>query len=190
MSADEQADLLKDRCRYVASLSGGKMRHQYPREQLFKLAQPGRGLVMVYPFLLADPKARGAPQMKASFRETIDYLVNKRRVVIEDVYGDLSTEKPGQLRALIALGEKMIGRSCQGAKSAENGKQGNQLAEFSKAAEAEAKLIWRDMIEFPTWDDCAAAYMLLDEKYKHKDPWTVWRSHSEWGKRRPAKRKR
>jgi hypothetical protein len=153
-------------------------------------AYAGRVLRFVHVFLLANPNLRGAPQMKADLRQALKYLVSERHVVVECMSGELSTANKGQMVPMVALAERMIGRSRQGAKSAENGKRGNQFADYSKAAQVEAKAIWRDMIEYPTWEDCKAAFLLLDAKYKHKDPFTVWRAHAEWGKRRPARRKR
>lgn len=190
ISADEQIAMLKDDCRMIVSLDGGTKVHKVDRERLIKMAHAERSVRLVHAFFLADPAVRGLPQAKADFRSTLKLLVEKRGAIVECMSGELSTAKPGQLRAMIALGEKMLGRSRQGAKSAENGKQGNQEAEFSEAAWTDAKAIWRDLIEYPHWPDCVAAYRQLDKKYKHEDPFTVWRARLKWGKRRPAKAKR
>lgn len=174
ISADKQAERLKPRCPKVVSLAGGSSR-VIEREDLERLARPGTVIEFVHAFLLADPKrkrVRGG--MKADFRAALERL-EKRGAVVVDVDGQICSRK--HRRALLALADSDIGRSNQGLKSATNGTRSKGRPKHTPTAEElkDAKAAWRNVKDYPTWDDVKPA---LPEGF------TVYRAHKLWGPRK------
>lgn len=184
LTADEQAAILrKTNLKAVYSLGGGKL----PTCTLADLSRwataPGRVFRVVHLFLLAEP-AKHTPALRRRLQAAVNELVDKRGAVIEEVDSGLTTAKPGHRRAMMALAREMIARSCQGAKSATNGKQmrGRQLVKFSREQIAEAKRIWRDTVEHPTWEDAAKALSKI--KSAKGEKFTVFRARKLFGERK------
>ena len=182
MSADKQAELLRPRCTKIVSLGGGKL-PQVEREDVEKLARPGTAIEFVHSFLLADPrrkKLRGG--MQADYRAALARL-EKRGAVVVDVDAGICSGK--HRRAMLALADKDIARSNQGAKSAANGARSRGRPTYEPTAEEkrDAKAIWRDLIEYPEWDDADIA---LRSKVNPK--FTAWRAYDYWRGRKPIKR--
>jgi len=180
LSADKQAELLRERCRKVVSLDGGKLM-RIEREAVEKLARPGTVIELVHAFLLADPKrkrARGG--MQADFRAALEGL-EKRGAVVVDVDAGICSKK--HRRALLALADKDIGRSNQGAKSATNGarSKGRQEADFTPEQFDKAYNVWHNRKAFPTWDDVDGALEKIVSPNGQK--FTRYRAHAKWGGR-------
>jgi hypothetical protein len=174
MNAEKQAELLGPRCNKVVSL-GGKGARPIEREDLEKLARPGTVIELVHAFLLADPKrkrVRGG--MKADFRAALERL-EKRGAVVVDVDASICSRK--HKRALLALVDADIGRSNQGLKSALNGARSRGRPKHEPTAEEmkDAKAAWRNVKDYPTWDDVKP---VLPEGF------TVYRAHKLWGPRK------
>lgn len=174
MSADEQAELLKARCRKIVSLGGGKLQ-QADLDQLVTLARDDTVIEFVHAFLLADPrrkKAKGG--LQADFRAALA-RIEKRGAAVVDVDGQVCSQK--HRRALLALVDADLARSNRGAKSATNGarSRGRQAADFTDAEMKEAKAVWRNVKDYPEWDDAAGA---LPEGF------TVHRAYKLWGSRK------
>lgn len=182
LSADKQAELLRERCRKIVSLGGGKL-PQVEREDVEKLARPGTAIELVHSFLLADPKRkRTRGGMKADFRSALERL-EKRGAVVVDVDAGICSGK--HRRAMLALVDKDIARSNQGAKSATNGalSRGRPTYEPTRDELKAAKAIWRDLIDHPEWSDADKA---LREQVNPR--FTAWRAYDEWGGRKPPAR--
>lgn len=159
LSADEQAKVLGDRgdCRQVLSLGGGKRLRQITRPDLEKLAREGTTVRFVFAFLLAEQR-RNVVAMRADFRSALKRL-ERKGAVLADVESGLTTGTEGHRKAMVALADHMIGRHCQGKRSAKNGAvmRGRQLVEFTTQQLKDAKAIWRDTIEYPTWQSARDA---------------------------------
>lgn len=176
INASEQERILRDRCRIVVSLGGGKAK-LVTLAELAKLTRPGTVVELVHVFLLADPKRkRMAGGMKADLKAAVALLVDKRQGVISDAETGLTTETPGHRKAIMALAEDQIGRSNKGLKSALNGakSKGRPAADFTPAELKDAKAAWRNMKDYPTWGDVAKA---LPEGF------TTARAYKLFGKR-------
>lgn len=142
-------------------------------QDVVRMATEGRTFVFVRAFLAADPRhkhQRGG--LMQSFDKT-HAAIMKRGGEIEDLDAGVGTK---QLRALRAVVRDDIARSNQGARSARNGalSKGRPKANFAPEQWKEAKAIWRDTVDYPTWDDAALA---LPEDF------TVHRAFRLWGKR-------
>jgi hypothetical protein len=178
--ASEQIKLLKPRCRKVVSLDGGDA-PLISRDDLERLTRPGTVVELVHAFLLADTKRKHtAGGMRADFRAALSRLV-VRGVKVVDLDGGVCSQK--HYRALIALAESDIARSNRGAKSATNGarSKGRQPAEFTAEQMRDAKAIWRNVNELPTWKDAAKALAKIRDGNGYK--FTTARAHLEWGGR-------
>lgn len=176
LSAAEQEKILAERCRIVVSLGGGKAK-AVTLDELAKLTRPGTVIELVHVFLLADPrKKRIVGGMKADLKAAIAKLVDKRGGVIVDVDAGLTTEKAGHRQALMALAEDQIGRSNKGLKSALNGakSKGRPVEKFDAYELKNAKAVWRNVKDYPTWPDAAAAM---------PEGFTTARAYKLWGKR-------
>lgn len=158
MSADEQADKLKATgVTAVYSLGGGKRLRKITWTELDKLATaPGRVFRLIYAFLLAEP-AKQTPAFRRRFKTAVRALTEKRPGVIEEVDSGLTTAIPGQKRAMMALANETIRRSCQGARAIRvaEARKGRQLTEFSAEQITEARIIWRDLYDYPTWQSAS-----------------------------------
>ena len=179
MSAEKQAEVLRPRCRIVVALGSGKSR-PVEREDVEKLVRPGTVVELVHAFLLADPRRKHtAGGMKADFRAALERL-EKRGAIVVDVDGQICSRK--HRKAMLALVDADRARSSRGAKSATNGalSRGRPKYEPTPEERRDAKAIWRDLIEFPEWDDADVA---LRKKVNPK--FTAWRAYDLWKGRKP-----
>lgn len=177
IKADEQAKRLEaDGCRIIVTLNGGKRLKEVTRAELSKRTRPGTVLKFVHMFLLADPKKRYAVAIKGDLIAWVRQLVDQRGALIKDVDTGLTTEKPEHRRAIMALAFEQIGLSRKGAKSAMNGRRmkGRQMLTFTPEQMKDAKAAWRNVKDYPRWEDVAP---VLPEKF------TTARAYKLWGKR-------
>jgi len=180
ISADEQAKRFREsgECRIIVSLGGGRRIKEVTRSDLERFARDGTVFRFVYAFLLADP-LRYVIAMRSDFEHAVRRL-EKRGGAVEDLDSGLSTADEGHRRALMALAVHMIGRDRQGAHSAKNGKKqkGRPLADFTAAQLKEAKAIWRNVKDHPTWFDAGVA--LAEIVSPNGEKFTTARAHRLW----------
>lgn len=176
MAAPDQATVLRPKNREIVTLGGGDFR-RVTIEQLATLTRPGTVLNLVHAFLLAEPGPTRS--MKASLRHAMRLLTVERKGIVRDVTTGMSTDTKARKQALIDMASVQIGRSNQGAESALNGAKspGGQPLDLSKDQLRDAKAVWRDLIDYPEWDDAARALRKV-----HRD-FTIWRAHKLWGPR-------
>jgi hypothetical protein len=182
ISAEEQAERLRSRCRLVVSLGGGRAK-TVTLEDVERLVRPGTVVELVHAFLLVDPirkYVRGG--MKADFRVALS-LLEKRGATVVDVDAQVCSGK--QRKALLALVDSDISRSNRGARSATNGSRskGRPTYEPTRDELRAAKAIWRDLIEYREWSDADKA---LRTQVNRK--FTAWRAYKLWHGRNPQLR--
>lgn len=185
INAAEQERILRDRCRIVVSLGGGKAK-LVTLAELAKLTRPGTVVELVHVYLLADPKRkRAAGGMKADLRAAIALLVDKRGGVLVDVETGLTTAQTGQRKALIALAEDQISRSNKGLKSALNGakSKGRPKPDYTPQQLADAKAIWRNLIDYPEWKDTKAPLKQIVSPngiaFTPERAYTIWKKRTK-----------
>lgn len=124
LSADKQAAVMSEpKPKATYSLGGSTKLPACTLRDLDKWASaPGRVFRVYHAFLLVEP-AKHTRVMVERFKALMRELVDKRGVVIEDVFGGLTTAHPGQKAAMMDMAKAMIARSCQGERSATNGKR-------------------------------------------------------------------
>lgn len=185
----QRARLEAEGVRIIVALDGKKA---IERVSLEKLTRPGTVVKFVNAFLLADPKAaRKKGGTFGDFLAAMKRLVCKRpggrEGVLVDLETGLSTDDPAKKRALIAVVKDQLARSGKGAKSAINGlkntNRGRPKADFSGDELKQFKAIWRDTVEYPTWDDADAAFKEINPKF------TKWRANKLWPERAPRTKK-
>lgn len=172
----EQARRLDaDGCRIIVSLDGGKHK-QVTREELLRLARDGTVLKFVHAMYLADVCKRGAKAIRADYRRWEKRFIEERGAIIKDLDSGLTTEQSGHRKAIVALTDDLIARHAQGAKSAaiSTARKGRPLLAFTAEQLKDAKAVWRNVKDYPKWEDAASA---LPENF------TVHRAHRLWGKR-------
>jgi len=176
INADEQARRLRaDGVRTVLSLGDSKRYPVISPSDLVRMARKGTVLKIVHAFLLVPPK-RSTIEMKAYLGEAVRLLVDKHGGIIKDVGTGLTTERPEHRRAILAVANEMITRSCQGKRSAANGARdkGRPRLDFSAEQLKDAKAVWRNVKDYPRWEDAETA---LPEMF------TTARAYKLWGKR-------
>jgi hypothetical protein len=173
--AEQVKRLEDDGCRVIVSLGGGKTK-QVTFDELLKLSRDGTVLKFVHVMFLADVRKKGAKAVRASYRAREKKLIEERGAVLKDLDSGLTTEQPGHRKAILALTDDLIARHAQGAKSAAVGqaRKGRPLLTFTEQQMKDAKAVWRNLKDYPTWETAAEA---LPEKF------TVHRAHRMWGKR-------
>lgn len=177
LAVDAQADRMKGRSRVTVSLGGGKVQ-QVDRDGLVKLCRPGAVVELVHAFLLADPRQKNRPGgLQADFRRALA-LIERRGATVKDLDGAVGSGR--QRKALLALVDKDIGRSNRGAKSAANGarSRGRPMAEFSAQQRKEAKAIWRNVKDFPTWEDAQKAFDAEVDGFTTARAFKLWRGRT------------
>jgi hypothetical protein len=180
--AEQVKRLEADGCRVILALGGGKKLKAATREDVEKFTRKGTVLKLVHAFLLADTHTRYTIAMKADLSAWLKRLVDKKGAVLKDVDMGLTTAK--HRKAIVAVAHDMIARHCQGARSAANGQvqRGRQLVEFSKQQLADAKAIWRDTVEYPTWHDARTALAAI--KSAKGEKFTTDRARRLWNSRK------
>jgi hypothetical protein len=176
LGAAEQAKRLEaDGCRVILSLDDSKKFKLATREDVEKFVRKGTVLKIVHAFLLADPRKRYKAAMAADLCAWLKRLVDKGGAVLKDVDMGLTTAK--HRKAIVAVADDMIGRHCQGKRSAANGQtmRGRPLVHFTAEQMREAKAVWRNLKDYPTWEAAADA---LPDKF------TTARAHKLWGSRK------
>jgi hypothetical protein len=156
------------------------------REGLVRIICAGRVVKLLYAFLLADPRKR---KMIEDFRGVLA-AIEKRGGVVKDVSTGLDTADKSKWIGLMAVVKDQIRRHQQGKRSALNGTKnppGRQLVHFTQAQYKEAKAIWRDPIEYPTWASAKSALESITTEKGEK--FTTIRAVRKWGKRPKAPRK-
>jgi hypothetical protein len=187
-----QRELLQqDGCRIIVELDGKK--DSVSRADLEKLTRPGTVVKFVFPFLLADPKARSRKGgMKEDFVAALNRLCGERPKgragIVKDVKAGISTADPMQKRAIIALAKEHLAASGKGMKSAATAakRKGRASVDFAVGQYALAKQIWRDVIDYPTWPD--ARVELEKIKSEKGEKFTTDRAARLWGPRKPKKK--
>ena len=166
--------LRDDGCSQVVDLE------EHKRADVLRLVREGRVFKLVHAFLLASPsKQRG---MLADFDKALAEIERKGGAV-KDVHTGLISSDPPQRVALRLLVKDQIRRDRQGYKSASNGKRmkGRQLVVFAPQQLRDAKAIWRDLVDYPTWDVAESA--LAEIKTEKGEKFTPARAHKLWGPR-------
>jgi hypothetical protein len=174
----EQARRLEDDgCRIIVSLGGGKPIKQISRDELSTLTRPGTVIKLLWLFLLADLDKRPAHAVKTDLTKWMHRLIEGRGGIIKDVDTGLLTSNPQHRKAIVAVADDMIARHKQGKKSATNSeaRRGRPLVTFTDAQLKEAKAIWRNCKDYPTWEDAEEAF---------PDKFTTARAHRLWGARK------
>ena len=170
--------LNKDGCRVILDLD------RVPFSDLVRLTRSGTVIKVLFPFLLADPSAkRKAGGLRKNFHIVLKRLACKsphgQEGIVKDVSAGISTADRMQKQALIKLAEEHIAASGKGAKSVLNGakntSQGRRPTEFTADQHRDAKAAWRNLKDYPTWDDVKKAL---------PDGFTVYRAHKLWGARK------
>jgi hypothetical protein len=176
-TAEQARRLDADGCRIIVSLDGAGKRKQVSIPELAQLVRPGTVVKLVHAFLLARPDRRRAATLKTAFASAVQLIVDKRKGAVKDLDAGLTTAKPGHRKALTALANEQIGRSRQGLAVVETNKKrrGRNELKLTKEQIAAAKAIWRDTVDYPSWDNAQAA---LKEQV-HQD-FTKWRANRMW----------
>lgn len=187
-SAEQVKRLEADGCRIIVSLGGGKAK-QVTFDELLKFARPGTVFKFVHVMFLADLRKRGAKAVRASFALREKKLVDGKHSVLKDLDSQLTTEQPGHRKAIMVLTDDLIKRHAQGEKTAAINvkRRGRLLAKFEDGSEAEYYAAWRNLADYPRWEDLDAAFAAIDEKYGHEQPFTRYRASRKWPGGRRAK---
>lgn len=188
ISADAQRERLEaDGCRIIVALAGKK--ETCTREELEKLTRPSSVIKFVHAFLLADPRRRRSQGgLKADFLAALKRLTDKppagRGGTLKDVATGLTTANPEHRRVIIASANDQITRDGKGLKSALNGarNRGRQAIDLNKDQLRDAKAIWRNLVDYPEWQDADAGLKTVHPKF------TRYRAHRLWGPRKSKSR--
>jgi hypothetical protein len=155
-----QRERLKaDGCRVILDMK------DTTRADLFRIVRSGTTVKLFRAYYLADPRNRKKKGgMKADALATLRRLCckppNGIGAVVKDVETGLSTADPAQKAAIVALIKDQATRDGKGLKSAANGansKRGRVPRAFTADEMRDAKAVWRNLKDYPTWDDAQKA---------------------------------
>jgi hypothetical protein len=176
----EQARRLEaDGCRIIVSLDGGKHK-QVTRDELLRLARTGTVLKFVHAMYLADMRKRGAKAIRADYRKWEKRFIEERGAIVKDLESGLTTEQSGHRKAIVALTDDLIARHAQGFKSAaiSTARKGTPQADFEPRQYQDAKAIWRNTKDYPTWPDTVAPLAAIVSPNGQK--FTTARAYKKW----------
>ena len=159
----------------------GSRKDCYSREQLQGILRDGTTLGAMWAFLLAAPgKSRERGGVLADWHTWTERICKGRKVRIKDVDTGTIAETPGQRRAMYALVKLQLARTA----SALNGKRVRGRKRYYPTDDElrRAKMVWRDVIEYPTWKLARGALLAINRDFFPA------RAHKLWGPRE-AKRK-
>lgn len=157
-TAEQHKRLLECGCRAVVEL-GGKS-NPVTHADLVRMATEGRTFVLVHAFLLADPRRK---KMKGGLRADFDAMVDKltaRGAAVKDLEIGLTTADKRHRQAITAVAHSHISRSNRGLRSALNGarSKGRPEAQFTREQMKDARAIWRNIKDYPSWEAAQAAF--------------------------------
>lgn len=171
-----QAKVLREAgCSQVIDLDDHKL------SDVLRLARSGRVFVLAYAFLLLPPK-RTVPAYERALEQ-----IEAKGGAVKDLHTGLVSNDEPRKTAFRAVVRDQIARDRQGAKAGAIGRanRGRQLKKFSPQQYTAAKAIWRDLIEYPTWEACDAALAAI--KTEKGEPFTRARAHRKWRGRVPKR---
>ena len=150
---------------------------QHKLSDVLRLARKGRVFVLAYAMLLLPPK-----RSAAAFERALDVIEGKGGAVRDLHTGLVSNDEPRKT-AFRAVVRDQIARDRQGAKAGAIGRanRGRQHVVFAPDQTRQAKAIWRDLIEYPTWHTATVA--LHDIRSAKDEPFTRARAFRLWGPR-------
>jgi hypothetical protein len=125
------------------------------REAIERMAVKGRVFKVRHLFLFAEPKARKRGGWR---KDLLDFMgrVEDKGAIIKDVDLQLTTEKPSHRSAMVLQAIEQLannGRTVH----LKGKRQGRKATTFDAATLRDAKAVWRNVKEFPRWEDAEAA---------------------------------
>lgn len=156
------------------------------RDQIKRMVRERTILKVVYPFLLVDPRKRGAIRMLNDYAKWTEELANLPRgchAYIKDVESGFLAETIPQRRVMLSVVREQCIKHHRGAKSLVNLPRGGQPLKLSDDQMRRAEAIWMNVGRYPTWDDAERA---LQEQVH--ESFTRWRANREF-KHRPTRPK-
>ena len=155
------------------------------RDQIKRMVRERTIFKVVHPFLLVDPRKRGAIRMLNDYAKWTEELANLPRgchAYIKDVESGFLAETIPQRRVMLSVVREQCIKHHKGAKSIQNLPRGGQPKNYSEEQYARAEAIWMNVVRYPTWEDAARAFREQIDK-----DFTVWRANKRFGLR-PVKR--
>jgi hypothetical protein len=150
------------------------------RKDMEKIAGRRRTL-LVYAFLLANPdKTRG---MWADFLASLGRIEARQGVVVDVGTGLNSLQHKAEFRAVV---RDQVRRHNQGGRADEpgpKGKPGRKALTFTQGQYRQARLIWKDLEHFPTYDAAEHELRKIKAQNNPKIGFSMSRAFRKWGKR-------
>jgi hypothetical protein len=144
------------------------------REALERMACAGRMFKVRHLFLLAEPKAR---KWRGGWRkDLLDFMgrVEDKGAVIKDVDLQLTTEKPSHRSAMVLQAIEQL--ASNGRTVHLKGKRsGRKALTFTAAQLRDAKAVWRNVKDYPTWEAALAA---MPEGFTTARAYKLWQGRS------------
>ena len=144
-----------------------------------------RPVMLVHAFLLAEQDRTRS--MLADFMRALGEIEKREGYVVDVGTGLNSRDNRAEFLDVV---RGQVRRSQQGEQSAENarkGKSGQRPVVFTAGQYKQARVVWRDVKNFPTYDAAKAGLKVIKgQRGKAKVPFSLWRAFRKFG-RRPAK---
>lgn len=150
------------------------------REDLVRMTRSGTVIAILHLHLLADPKnkhKRGGA--RADLWKAIDAL-EKRGGVFWELYTGLKSDTKAGRDKMTREAVETLARGRH--KTERSDKRGRPSADFNAQQLKEAKAIWRNVKDYPRWEDADAA--LAEIVSKNGRPFTRNRAFALWQGRR------
>jgi hypothetical protein len=143
------------------------------RDAIERMACKGRVFKVRHLFLFAEPKARKRGGWR---KDLLDFMgrVEDKGAVIKDVDLQLTTEKPSHRSAMVLQAIEQL--SNNGRTVHLKGKRtGRKALTFTAEQLREAKAVWRNVKDYPTWEAALAA---MPEGFTTARAYKLWQGRS------------
>lgn len=125
------------------------------RAEFIRMVRPGTVVAVLHLHLLADPKCkRKKGGMRADLYKAID-AIEKRGGTIWELYTGLRTDNREGRDAMTRAAVETLARGRH--KTERSDKRGRPSADFTAQQLKDAKAIWRNVKDYPRWEDADTA---------------------------------
>lgn len=154
---------------------------QHPREYLLRLVREKSTVVLVYAFLLAEPRRRASDMLKdyEAFTLKLAKLPRGCSAAVKDLDTGLVADTPGLRKAMLEVVRTQIGKHVRRQAVAKANK--SRAIEFTKDEWDKFEAIWLNTRRYPDWDAADAALKQVNPKMNR------WRAHRKFRARQKTR---
>lgn len=154
---------------------------QHPREYLLRLVREKSTVVLVYAFLLAEPRRRASDMLRDydAFTAKLAKLPRGCSAAVQDLDTGLTADTPGLRKAMLEVVRTQLAKHVRGQAMAKTNK--SRAVVFTKAERDMFEAIWVNTKRYREWPHCDAAFKKINPKMN------MWRGFRMFGPRKKTR---